>query len=77
MAKVILLGDCIDVLPTLPAQSCQLCYIDPPFNTGTTRRGLRGSTAVYVLIDENPEAIAVMKKRLGHEKSCSDPSREV
>lgn len=43
----ILLGDCLDVLPTLPAQSYQLCYIDPPFNTGSTKRGLRGSTASY------------------------------
>jgi len=44
---VILLGDCLIVLPTLEAASCQLCYIDPPFNTGKARQGLRGSTAAY------------------------------
>ncbi|WP_375478718.1 DNA-methyltransferase [uncultured Jatrophihabitans sp.] len=27
-------GDCADVLPTLPDESVQLVYIDPPFNTG-------------------------------------------
>ncbi|WP_375489457.1 DNA-methyltransferase [uncultured Jatrophihabitans sp.] len=30
----VVLGDCADVLPTLPGASCQLIYVDPPFNTG-------------------------------------------
>jgi site-specific DNA-methyltransferase (adenine-specific) len=30
----IILGDNLDVLPTLPAASARLIYIDPPFNTG-------------------------------------------
>jgi site-specific DNA-methyltransferase (adenine-specific) len=33
----ILLGDCLELLPGFAAQSFQLVYIDPPFNTGTTR----------------------------------------
>ncbi|HEV2922949.1 MAG TPA: site-specific DNA-methyltransferase [Solirubrobacteraceae bacterium] len=33
----ILLGDCLDLLPGFTAQSFQLVYIDPPFNTGTTQ----------------------------------------
>jgi site-specific DNA-methyltransferase (adenine-specific) len=39
----ILLGDSIDLLPGFAAQSFQLVYIDPPFNTGRTqvRRTLR------------------------------------
>jgi len=39
----IILGDCADVLPTLPDASFQLIYVDPPFNTGKaqSRRTLR------------------------------------
>ncbi|MGE0789988.1 MAG: site-specific DNA-methyltransferase [Sandaracinaceae bacterium] len=31
-------GDCLDVLPTLPAGCARLIYIDPPFNTKKTQR---------------------------------------
>jgi site-specific DNA-methyltransferase (adenine-specific) len=31
-------GDCAEVLPTLPDESFQLIYIDPPFNTGRTQQ---------------------------------------
>lgn len=31
-------GDCLDVLPRLPAGFARLVYIDPPFNTGTVQR---------------------------------------
>jgi site-specific DNA-methyltransferase (adenine-specific) len=31
-------GDCTDVLPKLPAETFQLIYIDPPFNTGKVQR---------------------------------------
>ena len=30
----IILGDNLDVLPTLPDGAFQLIYVDPPFNTG-------------------------------------------
>jgi DNA modification methylase len=30
----VLHGDCLDVLRQLPAESIDLCYADPPFNTG-------------------------------------------
>ena len=30
----ILHGDCLAVLPTLPAACASLIYVDPPFNTG-------------------------------------------
>jgi site-specific DNA-methyltransferase (adenine-specific) len=33
----ILLGDCLELLPGFAPESFQLVYIDPPFNTGTTR----------------------------------------
>jgi site-specific DNA-methyltransferase (adenine-specific) len=33
----ILLGDCLELLPGFAAESFQLVYIDPPFNTGTTQ----------------------------------------
>lgn len=38
-------GDCLDVLPTLPAESAQLVYLDPPFNTQRTHRAAEGSYA--------------------------------
>ena len=34
MQNQILLGDCLDVLKTLPEAFARLVYIDPPFNTG-------------------------------------------
>ena len=34
----IILGDCADVLPTLPAAFARLAYLDPPFNTGRVQR---------------------------------------
>ena len=34
---VVVLGDNASVLPTLPDESFQLIYIDPPFNTGKTQ----------------------------------------
>jgi len=34
----ILQGDCLDVLPRLPAGFARLVYVDPPFNTGRPQR---------------------------------------
>jgi len=34
----ILQGDCLDVLPRLPAGFARLVYVDPPFNTGRAQR---------------------------------------
>ena len=41
-SDTIILGDNLDVLPTLPSAAFQLIFIDPPFNTGKmqTRRTL-------------------------------------
>ncbi len=36
-------ADCLDVLPTLPAERVTLIYLDPPFNTATHRAAARGS----------------------------------
>ena len=33
----VIFGDNMDLLPSLPDASARLIYIDPPFNTGTTR----------------------------------------
>ena len=38
----ILTGDCLDVLPTLPAGFAQLAYLDPPFNIGWFYPGYHG-----------------------------------
>ena len=34
-------AEALDLLGRLPDSSVDLCYVDPPFNTGTTRQGLR------------------------------------
>ena len=34
-------GENLDVLRALPDQSVALCYVDPPFNTGRTRKHVR------------------------------------
>ncbi len=39
-------GEALDVLRSLPDGCAGLVYVDPPFNTGGTRRGLRTSTTV-------------------------------
>jgi len=44
----VVLGDNLDVLPTLPDEAYQMIYIDPPFNTGKTqtRRTLQTEASV-------------------------------
>ncbi len=37
----IILGDNLQVLPTLPERFARLCYIDPPFNTGRVQKRAR------------------------------------
>jgi site-specific DNA-methyltransferase (adenine-specific) len=37
-ADYVVLGDCAELLPRLPAAAFQLVYIDPPFNTGKVQR---------------------------------------
>jgi site-specific DNA-methyltransferase (adenine-specific) len=34
MENAVLIGDCLDLLPTLPAGSADLVFADPPFNIG-------------------------------------------
>ena len=41
MINDILLGDCLDVLPTLAAESVMVTYIDPPYMTGRKFDGFR------------------------------------
>lgn len=41
----IVVGDCLDVLGTLPPGCARLVYTDPPFNTGRERRMTRLGTA--------------------------------
>ncbi len=43
MSHTLHTGDCIDVLPALPAGSVQLAYMDPPFNTRQRRKGAASS----------------------------------
>jgi DNA modification methylase len=40
---VIIHGDCLEVLATLPAGGTDLAYLDPPFNTGRTFSAARGA----------------------------------
>lgn len=41
--RAIILGDNLDVLPTLPDEFARLIYIDPPFNTGKKRQMSAGA----------------------------------
>jgi len=41
LASDIFHGDNLEVLTTLPDQSCQMVYLDPPFNTGRTQTKTR------------------------------------
>src|SRR5262249_11106566 len=36
--RKVIAGDCLEVLPALPAGFARLAYVDPPFNTGRTQR---------------------------------------
>jgi site-specific DNA-methyltransferase (adenine-specific) len=49
MKNKIIHGDCLDVLPTLKAESFRLIYIDPPFNTGKEqiKRSVRATRDRY------------------------------
>ncbi|MDQ2796246.1 MAG: site-specific DNA-methyltransferase, partial [Actinomycetota bacterium] len=40
----VVLGDCAEILPTLPDAAFQLIYIDPPFNTGRAQQRRTVST---------------------------------
>jgi DNA modification methylase len=44
-AGAVVHGEALAVLRALPAASVDLCYVDPPFNTGSVRRGQRLSVA--------------------------------
>jgi site-specific DNA-methyltransferase (adenine-specific) len=44
-ASMVLEADCAEILPRLPAGAFELIYIDPPFNTGSTRRHRRLAVA--------------------------------
>lgn len=43
MSDSLLQGDCLALLPTLPAESVDLVYLDPPFFTQRTHVGTAGS----------------------------------
>jgi site-specific DNA-methyltransferase (adenine-specific) len=45
-AATIVHGEALDVLRSLPGGCAGLVYVDPPFNTGEMRRGLRTSTTM-------------------------------
>lgn len=55
----LVLGDNLAVLDTLPGASVDLIYIDPPFGTGSVRRGRQvdgqGDAATYQDVPDDPE----------------------
>jgi site-specific DNA-methyltransferase (adenine-specific) len=55
----ILHGDCLSILPTLPAASCRLAYIDPPFTTGKTQSRDR----IRAVADENGDRTGFAGRR--------------
>jgi site-specific DNA-methyltransferase (adenine-specific) len=55
----LLLGDCLQILPTLPRACARLAYIDPPFNTGKTQQRDR----IRVTPDENGDRTGFAGRR--------------
>lgn len=53
MSNQIYFGDNLCILPTLPSESIDLIYIDPPFNTGHTQR----RTAIKTIADEKGDRV--------------------
>lgn len=49
MRSTVLHGDCLALLPTLPAGCARLAYLDPPFNTGRVQK--RGRVRVEAAAD--------------------------
>jgi DNA modification methylase len=66
---VILVGDCLDILPTLEAESVQTCVTSPPY---FGLRDYAGTTAVvcerlarrWVGCELNPEYAAIADRRI-------------
>lgn len=55
-------GDCLDVLADLPAESIDLIYLDPPFNTGKSQTAANGEYAD--IWPDMPTYLAFMRERL-------------
>ena len=65
-------GDNADVLPLLPEAAFDLIYVDPPFNTGRERRGLRDVThATYP--DSFEDYLGWLLPRLAHADRLLSP----
>jgi DNA modification methylase len=68
----LVLGDNLDVLEATPDGAIDLVYVDPPFATGTTRRGGGGAYADGEL---DPEAhVAWLLPRLAHSRRALAPA---
>jgi len=59
MVNKIIFGDNLQILRTIPNQSIDLIYIDPPFNTGKKQRRVNTKT----IQDENGNRIGFQGKR--------------
>jgi len=72
MTNKIILGDCLNALPTIPDKSVQLIYVDPPFGTGKTQKMNRIKTTA----SEDGDRIGFGGKRYSTEKLDSVGSYE-
>ena len=69
MTHTLHLGDCRDVLATLPAESVDAIVCDPPYGLSFMGSGSTGCAAVregfdFVGIDLTPEYVAIAQKRI-------------
>jgi DNA modification methylase len=65
----LILGDNLDVLASLPDGSVDLIYIDPPFGTGTIRRGGHDSSHRYRDVPGDPSRyVAWLHERLAQSR---------
>jgi len=45
-SSVIIHGDCVRALPTIPDSAVDLIFADPPYNIGKPVRGIQGRVAL-------------------------------
>jgi site-specific DNA-methyltransferase (adenine-specific) len=68
----VLLGDCLEVVATLPDASIDLVYLDPPFNTGSARRHARIKTRASAAGSRKGFAGRTYEVTTGPERSYAD-----
>lgn len=71
----VLHGDCLDLLPTLAAESIDACVTDPPYGLGFMGKQWDRFSAGDIAMRRNPQTDAVnagMSRQGGRQRACAD-----